>query len=100
MPETEINFVGTADPKASATAIGRQLGLDFAERESLFLGDRYLRATPPWGEVIIQRNDDMGEPAEPSHPEAPTVVRIHVDAAHESRIGTALRRLGFTQVAS
>ncbi|WP_091561701.1 hypothetical protein [Micromonospora pattaloongensis] len=63
-------------------------------RDSLYLGGDYYRSLPDWGEVIVQRNDDLGEPAEPAYAHLPTLVRVEVTAASEPAVNEALRRLG------
>ncbi|MGK5679193.1 hypothetical protein [Actinoplanes sp. URMC 104] len=98
MTRMYLTFVGDTDLNASATAVGRALGLEFTERESLFLGGDYFLARPPWGEVIVQHNDDQGEPAEPAYPDAPTVITVTTDAGQEPHVLAALRDSGFTQV--
>ena len=97
---TELTFVSTADLNTSATAIGCALDLDFRKHDSFYLRGDYLRAEPSWGLVIVQNNDDLGEPAAPTHPAAPTVIRISADTTHARRLFAALQGVGLTRVES
>jgi hypothetical protein len=53
-------------------------------------------ATPD--EVIVQHNDDLGEPAEPGHAELPTLVRIETTTRSEAGINDAMRPLGLIAI--
>lgn len=63
-----------------------------------YLGGDYHRSEQPWGEVLVQQNDDLGDPAEPTHPELPTLVRIDAVATAEPGIVAAMQPLGLTPI--
>jgi hypothetical protein len=60
----------------------------------MYLGGDYYRSRSDRGEVTVQQNDDLGEPAEPTHPELPTLVRIETTSSIEAAINEALEPLG------
>lgn len=88
-----LTFGGRATVEEIAVDIGQALGIKFELRDSMYLGGEYGRSSSVLGEVIVQRNDDLGELAEPTHPELPTLVRIETIASHEAAIIEALEPL-------
>jgi hypothetical protein len=75
----DVVIASTDTIEVTASKLGDALGLVFEPHESSFRGGDYLLAGEQLlsdGEhVIVQRNDDGGEPAEPDTP-APTLVYV------------------------
>lgn len=89
-----LTFGSRSSVEEVAQGVGQALAVTFEIRESLYLGGDYCRAVSGDDEVIVQHNDDLGEPAEPSHAELPTLVRIETSVHREADIERALRPLG------
>jgi hypothetical protein len=84
--------------KDVAMRVGQALCLTLEERESMYLGGDYYRSISADHNVVVQHNDDLGEQAEPSHPELPTLVRVAVTAASAPDVVTAMRSLGLIMI--
>lgn len=78
--------------------VGEALDLVFEERESMYLGGDHYRSVSMDYNVVVQHNDDLGEPAEPSHPELPTLVRIDGTAPSEPDVVTVMQSLGLIMI--
>jgi hypothetical protein len=65
-----IVFATEDSIERTAVILSGVLAIDFSVHDSLYRGGGYLRAEGPDGEVVIvQQNDDGGEPAEDvAHP--------------------------------
>lgn len=97
-PRTPLTFGSSAGIEEVAERISRVLDIVFELRESMYFGGDYYRSTSVFGEVIVQRNGDLGEPAEPAHPDLSTLVRVEVAAALELEVVTVLQPLGLIMV--
>jgi hypothetical protein len=91
--EVSLTFGSTAGIEDLAEKVGQALGVSFELRDSMYLGGDYYRSRSDRGEVTVQQNDDLGEPAEPSHPELPTLVRVDTASRFEAAINEALQPL-------
>jgi hypothetical protein len=98
LPRTALTFGSSAGIDEMATRVGQALNIAFELRESMYFGGNYFRSASALCEVIVQQNDDLGEPAEPAHPDLSTLVRIDVTAASEPKVVTALQPLGLIMV--
>jgi len=97
-PRTALTFGSLAGIEEVSTRVGRVLNIVFELRESMYFGGDYYRSASALCEVIVQHNDDLGEPAEPARTHLSTLVRIDVTAAAEPAVGTALQSLGLIMV--
>jgi hypothetical protein len=98
LPRTALMFGSSAGIEEVATRVGQALNIAFELRESMYLGGDYYQSASAFCEVIVQQNDDLGEPAEPTFPDLSTLVRIDVTAASELEVVTALRSLGLIMI--
>src|SRR5258708_3399308 len=95
---TAVTFCGSPGIEEVATRVGQALNIAFELRESMYFGGDYYRSASALCEVIVQQNDDLGEPVEPAHPDLPTLVRIDVMAGSEPEVVKALQPLGLIKV--
>lgn len=95
---TAVTFCSSAGIEEVATRVGQALDIAFELRESMYFGGDYYRSASALCEVIVQQNDDLGEPVEPAHPDLPTLVRVDVMAASEPEVVKALQPLGLIKV--
>jgi hypothetical protein len=79
-------------------SVGQALDLTFEARESVYLGGDYYRSVSADRKVVVQHNDDLGELAEPAHPELPTLVRVDVTATSEPDVVTAMQSLNLIMI--
>jgi hypothetical protein len=93
--EVSLTFGSPASIKEVAKNVGQALSVTFELRDSMYLGGEYYRSLSGWGEVIVQRNDDLGEPAELAHAHLQTLVRVETTRPLEPAVSEALGRLGF-----
>jgi hypothetical protein len=93
-----LTFGSAADLEHVAAQLGQVLRVTFELRDSMYLGGEYHRAEQLWGEVIARQNDDLGEPAEPTHPELPTLVQIDAVATAEPSIVEAIQPLSLVPI--
>lgn len=93
LPRTVLTFGSSAGIEEVAVRVGQVLDIGFELRESMYLGGDYYRSASALCKVIVQRNDDLGERAEPADPDLSTLVRIEVAAARELEVVTALQPL-------
>jgi hypothetical protein len=67
-------------------------------RDSLYLGGDNYRSRSDRGDVVVQQYDELGEPAEPSQAELPTLIRIDTTARFATAISQALQALGLIMI--
>jgi hypothetical protein len=88
---TALTFGSPTGLEETTEHVARALGVSFDQRDSSFRGGVYYKAAYGDAHVLVQRNDDDGEPAEPTWP-GPTVV--YVEAAEDAAsVEAALGRL-------
>ncbi|MFI7060222.1 hypothetical protein ACIBL3_04500 [Kribbella sp. NPDC050124] len=77
---TSLTFASTDALTSVADLLGRTLGLVFEPRSSDWRGGDYFLAgdwRTAYAELVyVQRNDDLGEPAEPEYAAYPTLVYV------------------------
>jgi hypothetical protein len=97
-PKVNLTLGSPATIEEVAMKVGQALGITFKLHDSMYLGGDYYRSCSVDGEFIVQHNDDLGEPAEPTHPELPTLVRIETTARSEAAINEALQPLDLIMI--
>jgi hypothetical protein len=78
---TALTFGSTASLEETKKQVAQALGVAFIEHDSGYRGGRYYKAAYCAEHVLVQRNDDGGEPAESAW-SGPAVV--YVEAADDA----------------
>ena len=93
-----LTFGSPLTIKDVVASVGQALDLTFEARESLYLGGDYYRSVSSDYKVVVQHNNDLGEPAEPAHPELPTLVRVDGTADWTQDVVTVMQSLGLIMI--